>query len=88
MRLFQQGILRSLVFHFLNFKSWIKLIYDTVDVCYFVINEFNPTFDVQNMGNKAFQNGLFGNASSKRGVLLQLPLGLGWLEIACIVGTS
>ena len=45
---------------FLNFKSWIKLIYDTVDVCNFVINEFNPTFEVQNMGNEAFQNASFG----------------------------
>ena len=26
------------------------------DVCNFVINEFNPTFEVQNIGNKAFQN--------------------------------
>ena len=46
-------------FHVLNFKSWIKLIYDTVDACNFVINEFNPTFEVQNMGNEAFQNALF-----------------------------
>ena len=49
--------------HFLNFKSWIKLIYDTVDICNFVINEFNPTFEVQNMGNEAFQNASFGNSS-------------------------
>ena len=33
-----------------------------VDVCNFVINEFNPTFVVQNMGNEAFQNASFGNA--------------------------
>ena len=59
----KRGILKSLVSHFLNFKSWIKLIYDTVDVCNFVINEFNPTFEVQNMGNEAFQNASFGNAS-------------------------
>ena len=39
-------------FPFLNFKSWIKLIYDTVD-----------TFEVQNMGNRAFENASFGNAS-------------------------
>ena len=37
--------------------------FDTVDVCNFVINEFNPTFEVENMGNKAFQNASFGNAS-------------------------
>ena len=58
----KRGILKSLVFHVLNFKSWIKLIYDTVDVCNFVLNEFNPTFEVQNMGNEAFQNASFGNA--------------------------
>ena len=57
------GILKSLVSHFLNFKSWIKLIYDTVDAYNFVINEFNPTFEVQNMGNEAFQNASFGNTS-------------------------
>ena len=55
--------MKSLVSHILNFKSWIKLIYDTVDVRNFVINEFNPTFEVQNMGNEAFQNASFGNAS-------------------------
>ena len=59
----KRGILKSLVSHFLNFKSWIKLIYDTVDVCNFVINEFNPTFKVQNMGNEAFQNASLKNAS-------------------------
>ena len=39
----------------------LELIYDTVDVCNFVINEFNPMFEVQNMGNVTFQNALFGN---------------------------
>ena len=63
----KQGILKSLVSHFLNFKSWIKLIYDTVDICNFVINEFNPTFEVQNMGNETFQNASFGNASFSNG---------------------
>ena len=29
---------------------------------YCVINEFNPTFEVQKMGNEAFQNGSFANA--------------------------
>ena len=28
---------------------------------YSVINDFNPTFEVQNMGNKAFQNVSFPN---------------------------
>ena len=39
-----------------------KLIYDTEDKCNFVINEFNSTFEVQNMGNEAFQNASFWNA--------------------------
>ena len=46
---------QNLISHLLNFKSWIKLIYGTVDISDFVINdlnEFNPTVDVQNMGNK------------------------------------
>ena len=33
-------------------------------MCNFVINEFNPTFEVQKMGNKAFQNASFGNAKA------------------------
>ena len=56
---FKQDILKCLVSHFLNFKTWIKLIYDTVDVCNFVINEFDPTFEAQNMGNEALQNAWF-----------------------------
>ena len=52
----KRGILKSLVSHLLNLESWIKLIYDTVDLCNLVIKEFNPTFEVQNMGNEAFQN--------------------------------
>ena len=49
-------ILKRLVSGFLYFKGWIKLIYDTVNICNVVINKFNPTFEVQNMGNEAFQN--------------------------------
>ena len=44
-------------------KSWIYDIYDTVDICNYVINEFNPTFEVQNMGNEAFQNASFPNGN-------------------------
>ena len=33
----------------------------------FVINEFNPTFEVQNMGNEAFQNTSFEYASLTNG---------------------
>ena len=55
----KRGILKSLVSYVLNFNNWIELVYDTVDICNFVINEFNPTFEVQNMGNEAFQNASF-----------------------------
>ena len=58
----KRGILKSLVSHVLNFKSWINLIYDKITYIYCVINEYNPTFEVQNMGNEAFQNASFGNA--------------------------
>ena len=63
----KRGILKSLVSHVLNFKSWIKLIYDKITYIYCVINEFNPTFEVQKMGNEAFQNASFGNASFPNG---------------------
>ena len=58
----KRGIMKSLVSHVLNFKSWIKLICDKIAYTHCVINEFNPTFEIQNMGNDAFQNALFGNA--------------------------
>ena len=51
----------------MNFKSWIKLIYDKTTYTYCVINEFNPTFVIQNMGNEAFQNASVGNASFGNG---------------------
>ena len=57
------GILKSLVSHVLNFKSWIKLIYDKITHTYCAIIEFNPIFEGKNMGNEAFQNALFVNAS-------------------------
>ena len=31
------------------------------------VDEFNPTFEVQNLGNEAFQNDSFGNASFPNG---------------------
>ena len=42
-------ILKSLVSYALNFKSWIKLIYDTADICNFVINGFKPTFEFRTL---------------------------------------
>ena len=56
-------VFKSLVIHVLNFKSWIKHNCDRVDVCNFVINEFNPTFEVQNMVTETFQNASFPVAS-------------------------
>ena len=63
----KQGILKSLVSDILNFKSRIKLIYDKITCIYCVINEFNPTYEVQKMGNEVFQNALFINASFPNG---------------------
>ena len=36
-------------------------VYGTADRCNFVINSFNPTFEVQNTGNEAFRNASFPN---------------------------
>ena len=36
----------------------IKLIFDTVDLCDFVINKSNPMLEVQGGGNSALQNTL------------------------------
>ena len=63
----KRGILKSLESHVLNFKSWIKFIYDNISYIYCVINEFDLTFEVQKMGNEAFQNASFGNASFPNG---------------------
>ena len=59
--------MKSLVYHVLNFKSRIKLIYDKIIYTYCVINEFNPTFVTQNMGNEAFENASFLKASFGNG---------------------
>ena len=58
-RLFKSRLLKSLFSHVLNYKSWLKLIYDKITYICLVINEFHPTFEVQNIGNEAFQNGWF-----------------------------
>ena len=49
------------VSYILNFRGWIKLIYDKITLIYSVKNEFNPTSEVQNIGNGAFQNAPFAN---------------------------
>ena len=58
------GILESFISLVLKFKSHIKLIYNSrLNGILTYINEFNPTFEIQKMGNEAFQNISFGNAS-------------------------
>ena len=57
----QMGHLKCPVFHVLNFRGWIKLIYDKTILIYCVENEFNPTSEVQNIENEVFQNAPFGN---------------------------
>ena len=55
----KRGILKNPVSHFLNLLGRIKLIFDTADLCSFVINEFNSTFKVQANGNGAFKKSCF-----------------------------
>ena len=50
-------------YNVLNFRGWIKLIYNKITSMDSVKNEFNPTSEVQNIGNGAFQNVPFANAS-------------------------
>ena len=47
--------LQNLVSYLFNLTGLIKLFFDTVDLCNFVINEFNPTFEAQGHGNGAFK---------------------------------
>ena len=73
----KQGILKSrLVSHLLNFKNEIKLIYDPVVICYSIINEFNPTFEVPNMGNEAFQMPRFETSHFQTGTRVTIASGL------------
>ena len=46
----------------MNFRGWIKLIYDKITLIYFVDNAFNPISEVQNIENGVFQNAPFANA--------------------------
>ena len=57
----KRGVLKCPVSHVLNFRGWIKLIYDKITSMYSVKNEFNQTSEVQNIGNGAFQNAPFAN---------------------------
>ena len=55
----KQAVLKYPVSYVLNFRGWIKLIYDKITLIYNVKNVFNPTSEVQNIGNGAFQNAPF-----------------------------
>ena len=63
----KRSILKHPVFNVLNFRGWIKLICDKITLIYSVKNEFNPTSEVQNIGNGAFQNAPFANAPFANG---------------------
>ena len=58
----KRGILKHPVFNVLNFRGWIKLIYDKIVLIYSVKNAFNPTSEVQNTENRVFRNAPFANA--------------------------
>ena len=63
----KRGILKCPVSYVLNFRGWIKLIYDEIKLIHSIKNAFNPTSEVQNIGNGAFQNALFANGSFPNG---------------------
>ena len=64
----QTGILKYPVSYVLNFRGWIKLIYDKITSMYIVKNKFNQTSEVQNIGNRAFQNAPFANIPFANGM--------------------
>ena len=68
----EQGIckrvtLKCPVSYVLNFRGWIKLIYDKITLIYSVKNAFNPTSEVQNIENGVFQNTPFANGHFPKG---------------------
>jgi len=54
--MFQNRNFESAFSNILDYTGWIELIFDTVDLCNFVINKFNPIFEVQGSGNRALHN--------------------------------
>ena len=44
---------------YMNITCLIKLIFATVNLCNFVISEFNPIIEVQGIGNWGLPNALF-----------------------------
>ena len=63
----KRGILKCPVSYVLNFRGWIKLIYDKITLIYSVKNAFNPTSEVQNIENGVFQNAPFASAPFANG---------------------
>ena len=73
----------------MNLRGWIKLIYDKITLIYSVKNEFNPTSEVQNIGNGAFQNAPFANIPFANGITVAYKHSLFYvflwsLECSCI----
>ncbi len=58
---FQMRQSETTIYHVLNLKSQIKLIFNTVQPYNFDINEFNLTYEVQNIAKGAFQIAPFPN---------------------------
>ena len=56
------SILKCPISYVLNFRGWIKLIYDKSTLIYCVKDEFNLTSEVLNIENRVFQNAAFANA--------------------------
>ena len=54
-------------YNVLNFRGWIKLIYNKITIIYNVKNVFNPTSEVQKIENGVFQNAPFANGSFPNG---------------------
>ena len=67
---------------FLKFMVWIKVIFDTTDLCTFIINEFNPTFEVQR--NRKVKMGL-PKIPCFHTVVIKPELLSGWGIVACPV---
>ena len=73
------GILKLPIFNVLSFRGWIKLIFDTVYECNFIINEFNRISKVQNIENGVFQNAPFANVPGVFQTVSSVASGLGYL---------
>ena len=63
----KRGIFKRPVSYVMNFRGWIKLIYDKITLNCSIKNEFNPTSEVQNIETEAFQNVPFANGSFPNG---------------------